>query len=239
MALLINTNLLIESCCFLYSQLSNLIQVFTFKDNPTYPSAPILSSDPGVLDLKIDGSKPISHLYLQQMEFEDSDKNTLEPGPGRLYMENGISFYRLFATRSDSSVHETVIYASENELDGELRHLNAIEPFQWNNLRRRPQRVSQSDLVDDLDDFIEPNEIYGAVAPQSKAGSQVPKWVLSPYQALLSRELDYRFLYNALIDSDDFDKGKKTSVDTVVVLDKLRDSLLGQSGSSSLLLGTL
>ncbi|KAH7398253.1 RNA polymerase I-specific transcription initiation factor RRN6-like protein [Pyrenochaeta sp. MPI-SDFR-AT-0127] len=228
-----------ESCVLLHSRLNHLIQIYGFKKNPLGSVAPILSSDPGVLDLTLAGGEIKTQIHMEAMHFGETGQEAYHPGPGRSYMEQGVMFYRLFVARSDLSIHETVVYTHDLEADTSPHTVHTVESFKRSLVRNPRRDISRKEFINEEGDFIVPNGLGALESPKSKTVLQTPKWFPRQDGTSLQGFMDYTLLYEALTRTDASVEGAIESVDITAVTTQLKQMLADDSVSSSFPLGTL
>jgi len=172
------------------------------------------------------------------MHYGETRQEADASGPGRSYMEQGISFYRLFVTRSNLSVDELIVYTPGPASEDFNSREHIVHDFDRALVRRPRRGISKRDVIDkDEEDFIVPNGLSVAQGPKLKTVSQEPTWVQRRRRAPCQNSVDYRLIYDALIHSENSMEGSE-SVDITTVTNQLRQ-VLADDSELSLPLGTL
>ncbi|KAH7561425.1 hypothetical protein BM1_02529 [Bipolaris maydis] len=214
-----------ESCLVLYSQLNNLIQVYTFVEHPVGGSSMVACSDPGILDLTIDGSDRIANLYMEPMQ------------QGGIRMD--ADFFRLFVVLSTSSIHELVIYTARSSTQESFATEEAVEDFTRSMIRRPRVGISKTEVVNKEDEIIVPDGLDVLDVPSSKIPSRILKsdQVLgdAPVQTTRNNEL----LYEALQCAESPESNVEYSLDITAVLGEVKQMLADDPDSVPLPIGTL
>ncbi|XP_014556878.1 hypothetical protein COCVIDRAFT_37608 [Bipolaris victoriae FI3] len=214
-----------ESCLVLYSQLNNLIQVYTFAEHPAGGSSIVACSDPGILDLAIDGSGRIANLYMEPMQ------------QGGIRMDT--DFFRLFVVLSTSSIHELVIYTAKSSTQESFTTNEVVEDFTRSMIRRPRVGISKTEVVNKEDEIIVTDGLDVLDSPSSKTTSRIlkPEQVLedAPVQTTRNNELLYEALQYAEIPGSNV----QGSLDITAVLGEVKQMLADDPDSVPLPIGTL
>ncbi|KAL6710212.1 hypothetical protein ACN47E_009158 [Coniothyrium glycines] len=214
-----------ETCAILHSRLNDVVQLYFYKGS-TSSLASASISDPSLLQLDIDEPGSTLEIYVKPMYMTQSNQKSYFPGPGKVYMEAGIQFYRIFVLRSDLSVQEFVVHTDSQPIQ--------VEDFKRSVIRHRRLRVSRYDVVDEEDDdFIAPDGMTALAIPKSRIASQMLKRTNQHYEAseLLYRDMD--LMLDALTAMQ-----STASIDITVVTNQLQQILVDER-HSDIWFGTL
>lgn len=214
-----------ESCLVLYSQLNNLIQVYSFMEHPAGGPSMVACSDPGILDLTVDGSGRITNLYMEPMQ------------QGGIRMD--IDFFRLFVVLSTSSIHELVICTAKSSTQESFITNEVVEDFTRSMIRHPRVGISKTEVVNKDDEIIVSDGLDVLDAPSSKTPSRIlkPGQVLedAPVQITRNNEL----LYEALQCAENPESDVQDSLDITAVLGEVKQMLADDPDSVPLPIGTL
>jgi RNA polymerase I-specific transcription initiation factor RRN6 len=221
----------------LHSHLNNLVQVYTFCEVPSGSSTLVLSPDPSVLNLDIDGTGRITEIRMEFMQYGDIGKMAYDPGPGRLYREKDIRFFRLYVTQSDLTVHELVVYIQDPGSDESTDSDPFVADFKRSIIRHPRQDTSKDEVITGEGEFILPDGLTTIEAPRSKTKSQMPKW--GQAHTTLHGGRDNGLLVTALSRPEHREDGAPISVDVEVVTNQIKEMLEDDFDTSNVPLGTL
>ncbi|EUC50753.1 hypothetical protein COCMIDRAFT_81025 [Bipolaris oryzae ATCC 44560] len=214
-----------ESCLVLYSQLDNLIQVYAFAEHPVGGSSMVTCSDPGILELAMDGSGRIADLYMEPMQ------------QGGIRMDT--DFFRLFVVLSTSSIHELVIYTAKSSTQEPFSTSEVIEDFTRSMIRHPRVGISKTEVVNKEDEMIVPDGLDVLDVHSSKTPSRIlkPDQVFedTPVQTTRNNEL----LYEALQYAENPGSKLQDSLDVTAVLGEVKQMLADDPDSVPLPIGTL
>jgi RNA polymerase I-specific transcription initiation factor RRN6 len=227
----------IESCLMLHSSLNNLVQVYAFSEDPSSNAMIVSTSDPSVVDLAIDGPGRITEIRMESMQYGDIGKVAYDPGPGRTYRKHDIRFFRLYVTRSDSTVHELVIYFRAPDTDEPTGSDLVVEDFTRSIIRHPRRDTYKEDIITQEGEFILPDGLTTIESPEPKTESQTPK--IEQSHATMHNIRDSGLLFAALSHREHFADTMTTSVDVEVVTNQIKGMLEDDFDSSSIPLGTL
>lgn len=229
-------NISLESLVIIYSRLNHLVQAYSFNELSSGSSALIVASDPITLDLELHHQGYTSQLHIETMDYGETRQENFAPGPGHSYLELGFEFYRVYALRSDLSIHELVFHTpGHSEKDSGT----VIEDFKRSMVRRPRRDIPNKEVIDDWANFLAPNGLDEADKPGFRIASQAPEWIQSWKRPVMQRGRDYRLIYDALTQPEnDSDEGSGL-VDISVVTTELKQMLLDEPGGSTPPIGTL
>ncbi|KAF2277351.1 uncharacterized protein EI97DRAFT_457376 [Westerdykella ornata] len=148
-----------ESTVLLFSQLNTLITIFSFRAHALDPACTISSSDPQSLvlaDLPISYKRRV-HIMDLHMELIPYRQDVRQPstGPGNMYLERGVTFYRISVTLSDYSIHQALFYVTPTSSNSGYQIPLFVEPLSWNYIVQSNAGDFQSaTLVKEDDDFV-------------------------------------------------------------------------------------
>ncbi|USP75970.1 hypothetical protein yc1106_03244 [Curvularia clavata] len=215
----------IELCLMLYSQVNNLIQLYTFSEHPTGISSMVACSDPGILDLTIDGPGRITNLHMEPMQ------------QGGIRMN--INFFRLFATLSGSGVHELVIYTGKSLIQEPLAHRQIIEDFTRSTIKRPRMGIPKSESIGRHGESMNLGRLNPLKLPKSTAPLKDLEQEGSLEDAPVHRTENYRILYEALQYPVKPESDASGFMDIEAVTDEVKEMLDEDPGSAPLPIGTL
>lgn len=222
----------------MHSRLTNFIMVFRFQDDESEISLPFSSSDPVILNLDNDlfdsteGSRHTTHLHIEQLHFGEGNRQH-EAGAGHEYLNSDIRFYRLSAMLSDLSVHQTILYSHESDIESTVRTKLLVEPFSWATIVHPRRHIPSETLVElDDDDLIVPDGIETMSVPKVMRPYRTPKMVKRRAPTSLQntgQAVDFSFMYDGLTSIGVAPaNGETTSMeseDVSVVIDKVKSLL--------------
>ncbi|KAF2708982.1 hypothetical protein K504DRAFT_433720 [Pleomassaria siparia CBS 279.74] len=246
-----------DSVLLMHSRLNPLIMVFCYRDGDMDTSPPFSSSDPTILKLDKDvftlttDSRYITHLHIEQLEFGERDHQLPQVGPGREYYDRNIHFYRLFATLSDLSVHQTILYSHQPDPEDLAQAELIVDPLSWATIihpRRTP--FSKAIMETGDDNFLVPDGIEATVMPKlsrtcrtlrnPKGQALAPSKVVSGVSEL--KAVDFSFLYDAVVckgASSNMETGVAVSEDVSMITDKINSHLIDDTNPEEVPQGTL
>jgi RNA polymerase I-specific transcription initiation factor RRN6 len=226
----------VESCLMLHSHLNDLVQVHTFSEDPSSTSLLVSSPDPSVVDLAIDGPGRITEIRMESMQYGDIGKAAYDPGPGRSYRDNDIKLFRLYVTRSDSTVHELVVYVQDSGSDGPVDGDLTVENFTRSIIRHPRRDTSKDEVITGDGEFILPDGLTSIEAPRCKTESQTPK--LEQRHTILHIARDNSLVVSALVRPVHHEDGATNSVDVETVANQVKE-MLEDVDSPNIPIGTL
>lgn len=227
-----------DSMILMHSRLKNFIMVFRFQDDESEISLPFSSSDPVILNLdnnlfdSTEGSRHTTHLHIEQLHFGEGNRPH-EAGAGHEYLNGGIHFYRLSAMLSDLSVHQTVLYSHESDIESTVWTKPLVEPFSWATIVHPRRHIPSETLVElDDNDLVVPDGIETTSVPKTMKPYRTPKMVkhrLSTSLRNTGQGVDFSFIYDALTGIGVAPANSETtsieSEDVSVVIDKVKSLL--------------
>lgn len=224
-----------DSCVLLHSRLNSLVQVYKFHENANASNL-VSSSSPTTLDLSIYGSEVghITQFHMEILQFKGDVASDI-PGPGHAYASRRLQFYKLFAVRSDLSMHELILY-NDAPSDATSATSEPVEDIRWTSVFR-PRKDGRP--VKEMDDFFIPAASKPTDGPIPKLALQVPRWLEAQELNTRRRETDHTLLYDALSQDPIDGDGQDSSMDVAVVARKVEHMLQGDDDSSTLPIGTL
>jgi RNA polymerase I-specific transcription initiation factor RRN6 len=209
----------------LYSQLNNLIQLYTFGENHSGATSMVACSDPGILDLTIDGPGRITSLHMEPMQ---------QSG-----IKMDVDFFRLFVVLSSSSVHELVIYAGESLTQDPPPTDQVVEDFTRSMIRRPKVGISKAQLANGRNETMTLDGLAVLKLPSSKT----PSTFLKPDQVLedisMPTTRDNELLCEALRRPEHPGNNVQDSVNINAVTEEVKQMLVDDPNSVPLPIGTL
>jgi RNA polymerase I-specific transcription initiation factor RRN6 len=208
-----------------------------FHDNSLATSTLVSSSNPTSLDLYLDQPRTgyVTQLYMEPLRFQGDVASDI-PGPGHSYVSRGLQFYKLFATRSDLSIHEIILYSKDPASEGKIGSYPLMEDIRWSSVYR-PRRGGRP--AKEMDDFI----LYGGSqlteGPRPKLASQIPQWLEGQNLNAAHRLVEHVLLYDALTQEHIGEDAQAASIDFVVVARQLKHMILDDDDLSKLPTGTV
>lgn len=213
--------------------------MYIFHQHASGAAALVSSSDPVVVKLAIGGAGHVLQLHLEPLYFGERGQKGRDPGPGHLYMQSNLRFYRLFITLSDLSVHQVIMHIHETDTAGSTQHGIAVDDIMWSNVLHPRKELRAIREYDETDEFVVADGLRSTDALRPKLPLQAPQWAQAQAQGLLQNARDYKSLYHALTRKNLGDEAASESIDISVVASQLKHMLVEDAGSSSLPLGTL
>ncbi|KAF2828974.1 hypothetical protein CC86DRAFT_403628 [Ophiobolus disseminans] len=207
----------------LLTRLDTLMQVYTFSDSSSDPTAPVSSANATRLELAFDGKAHPIQTILEPLHFQ-GDVASMSESLGRSYFAQGLRFYKAFVLCSDLSIHEAVVYCTTRS--------HGVDDIAWSRAYQPNKSVRTIGNIQEMDDFLESDAIEVMENPMPKLASQTPQWVQrGPPEA--HRVADHTSLYDALIQNG------ATTVDIPLVASQVKQLLVATQDMSQLPLGTL
>ncbi|KAH8724887.1 RNA polymerase I-specific transcription initiation factor RRN6-like protein [Phaeosphaeriaceae sp. PMI808] len=224
-----------DTSVLLHSRMNNLIQTYTFSNLSTDSPS---STNPTLLNLTLNEAYCNLHLIMEPLRFQ-GDVRPDNPGLGRSYCAQGLQFYKLFALRSDLSVHEMIVHAHPFTGSSATPHQSSVEDLSWS-ISYRPRKVVQSArAMQDMDDFLDTEGVKTLENPLSRLAPQTPWWMHSRSVGTAQNMADLRLVYDALNQDASGGETSSTTVDVVVVTSRAKELLASTSDLSQLPIGTL
>lgn len=182
-------------------------------------------SDPGILDLAIDGQSRITNLHLEPMQ---------QGG-----IRTDIDFFRLFVTMSDHSVHELVVHTGKSLTHETPNAYQGVEDFTRSIIRRPRICTSKTDVVSKEDDFVIPDGLTAVETPSSKNPVQVWKQGQISENPSEQATRDNELLSGALRRPEHTGEGSYDSINVAAVTNEVKQMLVKDPDTVPLPIGTL
>jgi hypothetical protein len=195
-----------------------------FHDKSPTTSTLGSSSKPTSLDLYLDEPRTgcITQLYMEPLRFQGDVASDI-PGPGHTYVSRGLHFYKLFATRSDLSIHEIIVYSDGPASEGRIGSYPLMEDIRWSSVYR-PRKGGRP--AKEMDDFILSGGSQLMDGPRPKLAFQIPQWLERQNPDAARRLLDHMLLYDALTQEHIGEGAQVASIDFAVVARQLKHMIL-------------
>ena len=185
----------------------------------------MVCSDPGILDLAIDGQSRITNLHLEPMQ------------QGGIRTE--IEFFRLFVTMSDHGVHELVVYTGKSSMHETPNAYQGVEDFTRSIIRRPRIGTSKMDVVSKEDEFVVPDGLTAVETPSSKNPVQVWKQGEISENPSEQATRDNELLSGALRRLEHTGEGLYDSINVAAVTNEVKQMLAEDPDTVPLPNGTL
>lgn len=208
------------TCLFMTSCLNKVVQVYQFHNEPSSSAEFITTTDPVALILDLPNTTNVSQMQLKLLEYGTKVVPEYRPknASAQSYLQEAVPFYQLTVMLADMSVFQTVLLASQYDLEP--------EPLVWRKNVVAKHSLDARTEIDEMDDFVEPNGPDWDADPELKLRGQTLR--LLPYQDRLAvrATANHTALYDALVAFDDH---AGTSVSLEVLTDQLRGMMRGMS----------
>lgn len=228
----------------LHSRMNNIITIYRYQFHEAEPLRPYAYSDPVSLNIRplvrqSEQPRHISTIHLEILPWKEHhffiDD---EDGPGRVYREEGIQFYRLSVQLSDLSIHEVVCYTLPDVAGFDPQF--TVEPLGWD-LYKMPRLLRMREIIDEFEDMVVPDGLEGAPTPVlarlkhcSKAGAKRAVSRALGLDELEGQMVDFHPLYTTVTKTT----GPGEPEEVTAVLDRAKE-IAEDDGSEELPLGTL
>ncbi|OSS44201.1 hypothetical protein B5807_11251 [Epicoccum nigrum] len=202
------------TCLFITSRLNKLTQVYHFRESPSASSELIFSTDPAGLAFNMPEPADVLHMRLQLLEYgtKEVPQHRQKNATAQSYFGRSVPFYQLTVVLADLSVHQTVTLTSDHDPSPEL--------LVWRRAVVAKHSLDAMTIVDDMNDFVEPNGPDWDAEPELKLESQRPRLTSVHDRPHQHPTVEQVTVYKALLDET---LGEREDASLEAVTDQLRE----------------